>query len=431
MSKTFFRIIIWAGVLLLLVFPPIARGAVDYRSQMFILIIESLLIFLWLWKALQSEDFTSDIPESNKRKIFFRKTHLDKPIVFFLCLAVISLFFSIYRLASIHSLFMLFGYTGIFYLIINEFNLNLRKRLLLSIVSIGTGLSFYGILQYIGILEHPWWGLPHCLSATYVNHNHFSGYLEMVIPIAVAFYIGQGSWAMGQKKKNKAVIGLALLIMITAFVLAQSRGGWISLTFSLFIMNIILIKGNFLSKKSILFFIMFIILVFALAYIHEGNVAKRIETMTEGIENEASLTTRIFTWKGTIDMIRDNPVIGTGIGTFVWGFAKYRPEELHSRRFYYAYNDYLHIAAEMGILAPLILLWGLITAWVYVFRSKNRNNISLEGTLPIFERLIKIGCATGLLSLACHSLIDFNFHIPANMLVATAITAVLISRKVS
>ena len=84
------------------------------------------------------------------------------------------------------------------------------------------------------------------------------------------------------------------------------------------------------------------------------------ESIKEGLENETSLTTRIAIWKGTLKAIKNNILTGNGIGTFVWFFPKYRPKTLHSTRPHFAYNEYLHMAAEMGLLAPCIMIWGLL-----------------------------------------------------------------------
>ena len=69
------------------------------------------------------------------------------------------------------------------------------------------------------------------------------------------------------------------------------------------------------------------------------------------------------------------------------------------------------MAAEMGILAPLIMLW--------IFFTVVRRGFA-EGQHPL-----AFGCAASVLSLALHGFVDFNFHIPANMLLFVVLIAVV------
>ena len=157
-----------------------------------------------------------------------------------------------------------------------------------------------------------------------------------------------------------------------------------------------------------------ILMVFVLIYAGDDDIAKRAMTMTD-VAGDASFMTRVYIWRGTLDMIKDNPLIGTGIGTFVWGFPRYRPPGLDSK-VVHAHNDYLHMAAEMGLLALPLMLWMVIIIL--------KRGFSAAGD-PVF-----IGMSTGLLSVFLHGLIDFNFHIPANMMLISALCAFLmIMRK--
>jgi len=38
-----------------------------------------------------------------------------------------------------------------------------------------------------------------------------------------------------------------------------------------------------------------------------------------------------------------------------------------------------------------------------------------------------LGCAIGVLSMALHGLVDFNFHIPANMILFTIYAAIIMA----
>ncbi|OIO37527.1 MAG: hypothetical protein AUJ75_04100, partial [Candidatus Omnitrophica bacterium CG1_02_49_10] len=253
---------------------------------------------------------------------------------------------------------------------------------------------------YFGLLCHPWWAPKEFLAATYVNHNHFAGYLEMAIPIAIGVLIRKG--------KSLMLIA-AICIMGAAFVFAQSRGAWICLTTSLFVMGIALIKNKVINAKSIFVLLWLVMVIILLAYANRSAVSKRMDSVTVVISEGREL--RLKMWEGSFRMILANPVIGTGIGTFDGSFNRYRPPALNRIRAEFAHNDYLNMAAEMGIAAPFLMLW--------IFLAVVRRGFA-KGQHPI-----AVGCAAGVLSLALHGFVDFNFHIPANMLLFVVLVAVV------
>lgn len=405
MSDRLYKNIIWGGLTAILIFAPIARGAVKVWSITPVLLIIYFLVFLWLWQL-------NNKLTTNHQLL---STSLDIPILLFIILAIISFAFSIYKHDSFYALLRLFAYIGLYYLIVNNYSRRIRRYLVGLVITIGAGLSIYGLLQYFNILPHTWWIPKNFLASTYVNHNHFSGYLELVIPVTIGVLIRYKSL----NPTLKLVLVEALVAMIAAFILAQSRGGWISLFLSLIVMNIIMIRSKILNKKSLFMPISIIIVVFSFAYLKSSFVSERIDTLTKLTEEEASLQTRIKIWQGAMQMIKNSPLIGIGIGNFDWGFSRFRPEGLDVRACF-AHNDYLHMAAEMGILAPLIMI--LLLAIVI-----GRGIGGYEGRGKIHP--VILGCTMGMLSLALHGLVDFNFHIPANMILFTVYAAIIMGEK--
>jgi len=393
MSDRTYKHIIWTGVVFLLAALPVLRGAVRPWSVLPAMFLITLLVFMWLWRA------------SNHEGYGFRRTSLDLPVVLFVLLAGLSIAFSVYRHDSICAFLRLLCYAGVYYLIVNNFDRGMVKSLTLAIILTGAALSVYGLLQYAAVLPHPWWHPARFLSSTYVNHNHFSGYLEMVIPLAIGVLISR--WR--DEPVAGIVIGGALLAMSTAFVLAQSRGAWISLAISLVVMAIALMTGGALKKKSVFLVFFLILLVCAFIFIARPEVYQRLNTITGAETGEASLETRIKIWQGAVRMINDKPLTGTGIGTFAWSFPAYRPPGMLVRA-YFTHNDYLQVASEMGLPALAVMLWIFLAA---VFSGFTKGD-------PVMT-----GCAAGVLSVAIHGIVDFNFHIPANMLLCTVLIAII------
>ena len=344
-------------------------------------------------------------------------------------LAGISCVFSIYKYASAMEMLRLMTMVGVFYLVVNNFDRWMSFRLVKLVIIMGTIMSLFGLAQYFCGLEHSWWKPDIFLASTYVNHNHFAGYLELAIPLAIGMVLAQKQAKLRSNQGNKILIkvGLvaALIIMFIAFVFSQSRGAWACLAISLIVMNIVLVRKKVLKKESLLVFLL--LLTLGIVYISSGYdaVARRLGSVEE-INQESFFAGRLKIWQGSTRMIGDNSLYGSGIGTFVWGFPPYRPQTLQIRA-HYAHNDYLQMMAEMGLLALPLMLWMI---WVVVaagFRWQDREGLKKKRRLGLTEGVV-LGSAVGILSLSLHGLIDFNFHIPANMLVVACLAGIIIRR---
>lgn len=398
MIEKIYKTFLWIGLASLIVFTPVARGAVRIWSITVVLFIESILIFVWLLKI------------NNTGRYGLKRTDADVPIALFVILGVTSLFFSVYRHDSFYAILELLGYVGVFYLVINEFDGVMVKRLIRLIIGLGSALGLYGLLQYFGALNHPWWVPKDFLASTYVNHNHFAGFLELVIPVTMAMSIS----LKNRRLLLQSALILALVIMVPAFILTQSRGAWVSLVVSFFAMGIIFLRRRTLNAMSVFLFLLMAIIVFSFLYFGKETISQRMSSIAQGEAQEASAEIRLMIWRGSIGMIANSPITGTGIGTFIHAFPPFRPAGLNVQA-NFAHNDYLQAAAEMGIAAPFVIVWFLIT----VLRAAAKD-VDLDP--------LKLGCAIGVMSLSLHGLVDFNFHIPANMLLFTVYASVILKK---
>ena len=396
MSERVYKNIFMFGLAALMIFMPLARGAVKLWSMTPVFLIVYFLVFLWFWK-LSNRSGTSPS---------LKTSLVDRLIFAFLLLAAVSVIFSIYKHDSFSAFLRLLGYVGVYYLIVYNFDALMKKRLLVLAVCIGAALSLYGLLQYVGILGQSWWFPQEFPAATYVNHNHFTGYLELVIPVTLGILM--------QMKRSSFYsrwgLILALCIMCVAFIFAQSRGGWISLGISFLIMNIIFIKKGILKKNSLFIFLFIGVLFLGFLSMRSSIDTSRITNSDEAL----SLNGRLNIWQGAVQMVKERPFLGVGIGDFDKGFYRYRPAGFDMRAVY-THNEYLQMAAEMGILAPLLMIFLFIV-------------ILIKG-LKKSSDLVMAGCCCGVLSLCLHGLVDFNFHIPANMLLFTVWVACIMSNS--
>jgi len=119
-------------------------------------------------------------------------------------------------------------------------------------------------------------------------------------------------------------------------------------------------------------------------------------------------------------MIRESFWTGVGLGNFQWVFPLFQPAKL-IYGWDHAHNDYLEMAAELGIPAASLLILFFAGLWIHVLQQADRKDFS--------SFVLILGGLTGMGALVLHGFTDFNFSIPANqmcfVLIAGLVTRLL------
>ncbi|MBR1171008.1 O-antigen ligase family protein [Bradyrhizobium liaoningense] len=110
------------------------------------------------------------------------------------------------------------------------------------------------------------------------------------------------------------------------------------------------------------------------------------------------------TYVSTIEIIKDHPWLGSGLGTFRWVFPRYRSGDISSYGVWeQAHNSTLETAAEMGIPFTVVVGMGWLAALVVLFRGMlGRNRDAILPTAAFWIGLLTI----------LHSQVDFPLQIP-------------------
>lgn len=122
-------------------------------------------------------------------------------------------------------------------------------------------------------------------------------------------------------------------------------------------------------------------------------------------------------WKAAIQMFEKHPLTGIGLGTWAEIFPHYESAPRLEMAFHQAHNDYLQLAAEVGILGLTPLICAIL--WLgHISRRIRRVSYDLRP----FVLCLGIAIAVMLL----HGLVDFPMHITANALLFTILLALAI-----
>ena len=178
-------------------------------------------------------------------------------------------------------------------------------------MSLGFFVSIFGILQHLTFNGKLYWfrvmrygGLP---FGPYVNRNHFAGFAELLIPIALVPLV------LGKVRRERLLlVALFALVPIVALLLSASRGGIISLAVQITILFLLLLVRRVRSKHILVGGMVVLCAVLAVSWIGVQQVLQRFTGLQSLEVSEAKRAAmRADTWQ----IFLDHPLIGTGLGT--------------------------------------------------------------------------------------------------------------------
>ena len=311
-----------------------------------------------------------------------------------------------------------------------------RKQFFIgALVALGTFEAFYGLVQYLSGWQQIFayvkkFDLEEA-TGTYINRNHYAGFLEMILPFSLAFLFyeyaklrDRGSKIslrslMAKSAAQRLVLSLGISVVIcAALIFSRSRMGILAAAASVLVIFSLVAISRFHGRMGTLLAATFILLSICLAvWIGPGPIVSRFQIVNE--EYSFGGQSRISLWRDALPLIKHHPFLGTGLGTFPIAYTSGQTAFLN-QFVNHAHNDYLEIAADLGVPAALILFVSIL----FILRSVIRSFLSGERN---FERAVALGCAGSIVAILLHSFADFNLYIPANALLFSTILGLAVS----
>ncbi|WP_028321872.1 O-antigen ligase family protein [Desulfatiglans anilini] len=316
--------------------------------------------------------------------------------------------------------------------------LNSRRRIELAVVLLlltGSFTALYGILQTYSADPHIWWVRSgpsrQAVNGTYINRNHFAGFMEMGVLMAAAF---SGAIALGVKKRlpvpgiglrgrigaflsgeqersKRVLVLLAGIVMGLGLIFSGSRAGMASAAAGLLCLGLFFVFKRKNRRKGALVLFLFTATAGYALYMGVDYPLSRFENL------EPSFEARYRYARTTFELFRDYPIFGVGVGNFQYAYPVYQAPQDQGILVEHAHNDWVQFLAEAGLVGFGIMLLG--AGWIafVLMRAYRRRQepfaVSL-GAVP-FAVMAAIGL---------HSIYDFNLHMPANFLIFTAVLAI-------
>lgn len=260
-----------------------------------------------------------------------------------------------------------------------------------ALVVLGGIEAIWGIRQLYGFTASG--HSMYALTGSFFNPGPYSGYLAMILPICLH------QWFTSYKQKEvldqdqheyslekiiwwgkRIVSGGTMLLVLCVLPAGMSRSAWLAAGIScLWVYGCYADWGDYIREKW---------------WLHKRRI---IAIMTGGlcvlllagcllfILKPDSARGRLFMWKITCNAIAEKPWLGHGMGNFASAFGDAQEAyfaagdyELWEERVAgspeYAFNEYLQIAVELGILLTLCLLV-IVLACLYIGIRKRRYGI--------------------------------------------------------
>ena len=452
--------------LFLIVFAPLAYGAVEPWARTVVLLSIGSMVCIWLWRFVSLGRPKLSFPP------FFPAS------ILFLVLVVLQLvplpgalkdFFAPVRSSLVAASggspkwvpltanpgktavgAMLFaGCLAFCVVLLNSFRYRRWVNLMLTVLlTLASFEALYGLVEYWTGHQHIFWYQKiyylEEVTGTYINHNHFAGLLGPLLLVGIGVFVvwfvrfvagrsytfaedGRSAWKKATATARllrhlpgrQALLLGAIGFMAVALILSQSRGGLISCSIALGLQVVLLCKMRSRSTE-----ILQALGVLALLAAIVGLVlAPRVLTRFSYAQRDAP--ERFELWQDSARIVRDYPLLGTGLGTYRDVLPNYRPQKdfffvagiPQPAAINYAHNDYLQLLTECGFVGFGLMAWALVATLRHLFSSFASHADWEVATLGS-------SLTAGIVGFLLHSLVDFNMHIPANALMACLLVSV-------
>ena len=308
--------------------------------------------------------------------LFTQLLKREKIVLFFFAALALSLINSgPYISISLHALFLKWGEYIVLYLIITQTLIN-APRIKYALASLSSGFvliildCFCQLFFKLEFLRHRHMILHtnNILAVTGpFNHNNgLSAYLTCALIIILYWVFSKGA------KVIKPIAAIVFFLGIFILTYSYSRGGWITFILAIILLAVLLKRFWFLGFS----------LLFTIILGFKMNLHKFLIFKDSG---------RFELWGISLKMIKEHPLLGNGIGTFMAWFRNFSS----TRGISYAHNCFLQLWAEAGLVS--VVIFGF-----FIFKTLNRGILSYKEN----ENLLFLILPCAAIAFLCQSFVD-------------------------
>jgi O-antigen ligase len=388
--------VIFYGVFVLLLFGPLAFGAVEAWSIFILEAGAALLLLLWTVRQATSGELS-----------VLGNALFAPMLVFAICIGLqLATGRTAYRYETSSAGLLYCAYGILCFLVIQVVRRTAQVQALTLILTVyGFLLASFAILQSLSSTSQLYWlRTPRSggwIYGPYVNHNHYAGLMEMLVPVPLIFSLTRGA-----RGPRRAMAALAAALMASTIFLSGSRGGMLALAVQITLLAAVMTWQQKGRKAAVALAIFLLVGVGLMAWLGGSELTKRLVSIHSETRTELSGGLRIQMDRDALKMFVRKPLSGWGLGVFPAVYPQFRS---FSTNFFIneVHNDYLQLLVEMGGLGFVTMLWFVWALYRNGARKLHNWTEDTNGAVA----LVAILGVTGIL---VHSFFDFNLQVPAN-----------------
>ena len=262
-------------------------------------------------------------------------------------------------------------------------------------------------------------------AGPFINRNHFGGWIVMSLCVMIGWLLGKIEHVPRVSQKRSPIIADeigAVALMATAIAFGTISLFWIvsrsaitSFGAGVMFFAWFVIKRRHMSPARQMLILAALGAVFIAAASFRG-----IDMLARWFVDERSLLSRIDAWRDGWDVVRDFPVLGTGLNTYSPAMLLYQKRNpgFHMAQ---AHNDYLQLVAEGGVIVVLAAAGTVLLLISAMRRTLRAASIEARGYW------VRTGCAVGLMAIAFQEIAEFSLQIPANAFLFCTLAALTVT----
>jgi O-antigen ligase len=333
---------------------------------------------------------------------------------------------SLYAPATMRSVAMLAALTLFMAGLIKLFGRVGPDRLVPWIIALGALLAIIGIVQKallgdhaaVGMKIYGFWEPRYTVTTPfgpYVNKNHYAGWMIMALPLALGYLLAMSTgwfrsigsgwrdrllWLSSSEGGRTQIIAFAIVLMALALTMTMSRSGLLALTLAL-LSSVLIGARRYYSMRARAG------LSAALLALIAGGVLWADVDVAARFQSAHSLELRRMAWRDAVSIMRDFPLVGTGLNTYATATLKYDTRKADVQ-FHEAHNEYLQLAAEGGVWLGVPIIVAIVCC-VRSIAGRLR-----EDAQDPASYWLRFGASMGVLAMAIQSLVEFSLQMPGN-----------------
>jgi len=388
--------VVFYGVFGLLLFGPLAFGSVEPWSIFILEAGAALLLTLWTFRQVSSGELS------------VASSPLFAPLLVFAFLIGLQLVNgrTAYRYETFSAALLYCAYGMLCFLATQVLRRTSQiQTLTVTFSAYGFLLASFALLQSLSSSSRLYWlrtpRMGGWIYGPYVNHNHYAGLMEMLVPIPLVFSLTRGA-----RGPQKIMAGVAAALMASTIFLSGSRGGMLAFVVQIALLAVVVVWRQKNRKLTLALGTFLVIGVGLVLWLGGSELAQRLATVHSETKTELSGGMRLQIDRDALRMFVPRPILGWGLGTFPDVYPQFR--SFHTNFFINeAHNDYLQLLVEMGGLGFATMLWFLWAVYRNAVKKLKNWPEDTNGTVALAALL-------GVTGILVHSFVDFNLQIPAN-----------------